>query len=371
MHDILFKNYRTLTLEDINKFAEEIGLDMEKFKKDMESQALKDQIKTDQAHAKEIGATGTPAFYINGKKFGGAKPFNSFKAAIDEKLGKPTDKAARAKPEIYELSVDNSPWKGTEGAPVTILEFTDFQCPYCARAAATMDQLVAAYPGQVILYVKNNPLPFHKNAPGAALASLAANAQGKYWEMYDLLFKNYRELSMENIHKFAEEIGLDMEKFKKDMEKQELKDQIKSDQMQAKQAKATSTPTFFINGRKMSGAQPLNNFKKVVVEELAKLKAEPKPENWKTQISFYDRAGIDSGLANILNTGNGHFGKGLLQIGGNYHSIIHRNPEQGNKTYPYSYAQIITSNIQEDKSPGEAHRNGKKDYQGDRQVAKL
>jgi protein-disulfide isomerase len=164
------------------------------------------------------------------------------------------------------------------------VEFTDFQCPYCARGAATMEKVIQAYPDQIQLYVKNNPLPFHKQAPFAALASLAANEQGKYWEMHDLLFKNARSLSEEKILGFAEEIGLDMEQFKKSLEKQELKDQIEADKKDALGVDARGTPTFFVNGIKLRGAQPLKAFKKVIDEELAKLKSKPAAETQKKDV---------------------------------------------------------------------------------------
>lgn len=174
-----------------------------------------------------------------------------------------------------DVNVENSPWKGTKGAPVTIVEFTDFQCPYCVRAAATIEKVIQAYPSQIQIYFKNNPLPFHKKAPYAALASLAANKQGKYWEMRNILFKNSKSLSQENILGYAKKIGLDMKQFEKSVNSQELKDQIDADKQEAKRVKARGTPHFFVNGRRLKGAKPFDAFKKVIDEELAKLKAKP------------------------------------------------------------------------------------------------
>jgi protein-disulfide isomerase len=171
---------------------------------------------------------------------------------------------------VYPVVPGESPWKGAKDALITIVEFTDFQCPYCLRGDSTMDQILEAYPTQVRLYVKNNPLPFHKNAFRAAQAALAANRQGKYWEMHKLLFNNSKTLSEENIQSFAKQIGLNMEQFKKDIEDPQIKKQIEADKVQAKEVTATGTPTFFINGRKIRGAQKLEAFKAVINEELAK-----------------------------------------------------------------------------------------------------
>jgi protein-disulfide isomerase len=173
---------------------------------------------------------------------------------------------------IYTVKPGNSPWKGAENAPITIVEFTDFQCPFCARVLSTIEQIMRAYPNQIKFYVKNNPLPFHKNAQFAALASLAAAKQGKYWEMHDILFKNYKMLAKEKILGYAKEIGLDMEQFKKSLESKELKDQIEADKLQAIRLNARGTPAFFINGRKLGGARPFSAFKAIIDEELAKLK---------------------------------------------------------------------------------------------------
>ncbi len=191
------------------------------------------------------------------------------------KQEKRVDRRVVDKNKVYDINVDKAPWQGTKTSPITIVEFTDFQCPYCVRAAATLKKVMQAYPGQIQFYIKNNPLSFHKQAFGAALASLAANEQGKYWEMYDALFKSSKSLTMENINKFAEGIGLDMEQFKKDMESQELKDRIKSDQSQARKVRATGTPAIYINGKKVGGAIPFRRFKEIIDGELAKLKAKP------------------------------------------------------------------------------------------------
>jgi predicted DsbA family dithiol-disulfide isomerase len=176
---------------------------------------------------------------------------------------------------IWPVKPGNSPWKGAEDAPITIVEFFDFQCPYCIRANSTIKQIFKVYPNKIKLYLKNKILPFHKNATNAALASLAAHKQGKFWEMRDILFKNSKTLTKENILKYAEEIGLKMEQFKKDMDSKELKDQVKADMAHAKELAVSGIPTFFINGRKIRGARPFNDFKKVIDEELAKLKAKP------------------------------------------------------------------------------------------------
>ena len=106
------------------------------------------------------------------------------------------------------------PMKGPADAKVTIVEFSDFQCPFCSRVVPTVDKIMKDYPKQVRLFFRHNPLPFHNNAPLAAEAAVAAEAQGKFWEMHDKMFANQQALDRAGLEKDAQEIGLDMNKFK-------------------------------------------------------------------------------------------------------------------------------------------------------------
>jgi protein-disulfide isomerase len=159
--------------------------------------------------------------------------------------------------------------KGAASAPITIVEFVDFQCPFCGRATATIDQVFKEYLGQVRFYVRHSPLPFHPDAPLAAEAALAAEAQGKSWQMHDKLFADPRNLARETIEGHAREMGLDMPRFLQALDANAYKARIETDMTLAEQVGARGTPMFFINGRKLSGAQPFEAFKEVIDEELS------------------------------------------------------------------------------------------------------
>jgi protein-disulfide isomerase len=116
----------------------------------------------------------------------------------------------------------------------------------------------------------HNPLSFHPRAMPAAMAAEAAGKQGKFWEMHDKLFENQKDMTDENFVKWAEEIGINVEQFKKDLSDPKLQEKIKNQQALGMQLGARGTPAFFINGRFLSGAQPVENFKKVIDEEVAK-----------------------------------------------------------------------------------------------------
>ncbi len=158
----------------------------------------------------------------------------------------------------------SDPARGPEDAPVTIIEFTDFQCPYCARGASVMDDLLEKYPGKLRLVFKNNPLKFHKHAIGAARAALAAHRQGKFWPYYDLLFDNYDNLSPRLFTTIAEQLQLDMARFNRDRASEKVAQQIEADRRQARKHGFTSTPTFVINGVVVVGVRRLNYFETVI-----------------------------------------------------------------------------------------------------------
>ena len=162
------------------------------------------------------------------------------------------------------------PSKGPADAPVTIVEFSDFQCPFCSRAAKTADQVVANYAGKVRLVFRDFPLPFHERAPKASEAGLCAADQGKFWEMHDEMFANQDKLAPDDLKGLAKKIGVDSGAFDACLDSSKHAVQVKKNTEDAKKAGISGTPAFFINGRLISGAQPYEKFKEVVDEELAK-----------------------------------------------------------------------------------------------------
>ncbi len=304
-HKLLFDNQRNLKREDLEKYANQVGLDAGKFKEALDQHKHKRKIEADMALGKRMGARGTPAFFINGRFLSGAQPASRFKDIIDDELkraeklleaGTPKnriyatltkkgltrakapegkDKRARRRPDpnaVYKVPLGSSPQKGPKDALVTIVEFSDFQCPFCKRVNPTMDQIVKEYGRDVRIVFKQNALPFHKDAPLAAEASLAAGAQGKFWQMHDKLFENQRALKREDLDKYAKELGLNMPKFKKALDERTYKAQADEEQKLARSLGASGTPAFFINGRNLRGAQPFQAFKRVIDEELKKAK---------------------------------------------------------------------------------------------------
>lgn len=175
------------------------------------------------------------------------------------------------------IKTDNSPVRGPKDAKVTIVEFSDFQCPYCARAHQTMsEQVMKEYDGKVKLVYKNFPLGFHKWAEPAAIAGACAYQQdpAAFWTFYDYMFNNQQQITPENVKEKAQEAlkgtKVDMAKWNDCFDNKKTLEKVKADMAEGGAVGVTGTPAFIINGRKISGAQPFQNFKAVIDDELAR-----------------------------------------------------------------------------------------------------
>jgi protein-disulfide isomerase len=161
------------------------------------------------------------------------------------------------------------PSKGPESAPVTIVEFSDYQCPFCIRAEATVKDVLAAYPDKVRVVYRDFPLPNHTLAPKASEAAQCALDQNKYWEMHDKLFAANGKLEVADLKSYAREVGLDGAKFDRCLDSGEKAPVVASHRKAGEEAGVSGTPAFFVNGRLISGAQPLETFKQLIDQELS------------------------------------------------------------------------------------------------------
>lgn len=167
------------------------------------------------------------------------------------------------------VDVGSSPVKGPASAKITIVEFSDFQCPYCQRGSDVIAQVMKAYPNDVKVAFKHLPLPFHPHAKPAAAASYAANKQGKFWEFHDAMFANQSSLSPEFYTQTATKLGLNVEQFKKDMASPEAEAAVKADSETAQKLGIGGTPAFIVNGVQVNGAYPFEHFKGIIDRQLS------------------------------------------------------------------------------------------------------
>ncbi|HYV46510.1 MAG TPA: thioredoxin domain-containing protein [Myxococcaceae bacterium] len=162
------------------------------------------------------------------------------------------------------------PTRGPSDAKVTIVEFSDFQCPFCGRAHDTVEEVMRTYAGKVKLVYRQMPLTsLHPNAMKAAEASLCAHEQGKFWEYHDTLFKNQQALQVDKLKEYATQMGLDGGKFNACLDGSQKADAVKADMKDAEGAGVQGTPAFFVNGVFLNGAVPIDEFREVIDTELA------------------------------------------------------------------------------------------------------
>jgi len=155
-------------------------------------------------------------------------------------------------PLILKIATDEQPSKGSANAPVTIVEFTDFECPTCQQSHPVLEKLAQEYSDKVRLVVRDYPLERHKNAFKAAEAAEAAREQGRYWEYAAVLFENQKELGVEKLKEYASKVGLDRKKFDAELESSKYTARVQRDLQDGMKAGVSGTPTIFINGRRVS-----------------------------------------------------------------------------------------------------------------------
>lgn len=199
------------------------------------------------------------------------------KEAVDKWLAEQTKKSPvevyipKPRRPTFPVEVGNAPVTGGKDAKVTIVEFSDFQCPFCAKGADLLKDIKKKYGNKVKVAFKNFPLPFHNHAETAAVAGLCANEQGSeyFWKYHDEMFANQDSLDPEGLKKMAKKLGLKADAFDKCLSENKYLAQVKADMEEGRKIKVKSTPTFFINGKLINGAQPLEVFSEIIDEELA------------------------------------------------------------------------------------------------------
>ena len=169
-----------------------------------------------------------------------------------------------------EVEVGEAPVFGKSSAPVTIVEYSDFQCPFCSRGAETVNEVKKKYGNKVRIAFKHFPLPMHHDAKPAAEASMCVNEQGsnQFWKFHDLAFKNQDKLDQASLEKYAKESGADVKKYGECVKSGKYSDYVTKDMENGEKIGVKSTPTFFVNGQILSGALPIETFSEAIDDEL-------------------------------------------------------------------------------------------------------
>ncbi|MEQ9318451.1 MAG: thioredoxin domain-containing protein [Polyangiaceae bacterium] len=309
VHDRLFDNQRALTEPNMTSWAQQVGVPVDRFVSLSRDPRMERRVEESVAVGKEIGVRGTPAFFINGEFLSGARPQSAFEEVIDAEIAEATKLTRRGTPkhQIYvERAIANfdvvkptptpsptpspsadsttvwkipvhrdDPTRGNKHALVTIVQFSEFQCPFCKRVAPTLEQLLADYGKDLRLVWKDNPLPFHKQAhPAATLARevYAQKGDAGFWKIHDILFANQKALEEPDLLSYGKQVGANEWRLKNALTKNVHDKVISRSQDEASDFEASGTPHFFINGRRLVGAQPAEKFKAIIDEEIVRAK---------------------------------------------------------------------------------------------------
>ena len=264
--------------------AEQAGLNKKKFEKCLAGGKHKEAVQKDIAKGAQVGVQGTPAVFVNGQLVSGAYPYQYFSNLVEGILnpGKapapsptpaPSPSPAPPAPSgpVSFNDLEGRPSLGPKDAPVTLVEFSDFFCPFCQRVTPTLEQLMTNYPGKIRRVWRHYPLPFHTGSDRSHEASECANEQGKFWEYHDKLFQNLGGPHDDAaLISYAEQVNLDKGKFQQCLTSGKYKELIQKEIARGGQVGVQGTPAVFVNGQLVSGAYPYEYFDQIVKSELSK-----------------------------------------------------------------------------------------------------
>lgn len=303
-HHIAFERRGTLSEANAVTWAAETGVDERALAAGLASHKWRAKVEEDLAVGKAAGVTGTPCSFVNGVVVHGAQGIDHLTEVVDAELARAKSLEQRGvareaiygrmfatnfnaekevpkpapEPEPEDLTtfavpIGSAPTRGPATALVTIVEFSDYQCPFCGRVAPSLERIRKEYGDKVRLVWKDMPLPFHKRAMPAANFARSARAQkgvAGFWRAHDKIFETQSKLEDADLEKLARTLGLDVNVTMKAVRDDAYKAQIALDMKEGEAVKANGTPHFFINGRRFVGAQPFESFKKVIDEEIVR-----------------------------------------------------------------------------------------------------
>jgi protein-disulfide isomerase len=264
MHDLIFSDQRNIKRDDLLRKAQSLNLNMAQFTADLDSEELKQRVNSDFNEAIRHNVDGTPTFFINGKEYSGALNLNQFKTIVARELpaaiaGRLADVPARQN----EITV------GAPGSPITLTWFSDLGSSLTVQATLQLRELMNTYPGKIRLIFRNCPLQTHPGAIHLHEAALAANAQGKFWEMHDLIIRNPEKTDKSTVLSYASRLGLDLSRFEKELDSGQYWRAVEQDLVEARARAVNGTPVFFLNSTRIDGLCPQQVLNSLVEKEIA------------------------------------------------------------------------------------------------------
>ena len=307
-HDRLFDADPPIDRAAVERAAREVGLDMDRFRADLDQARYRSAVRAEDRRAAELGVSATPVFFVNGRPLVGAHGLGTFLSVIDEEraraeklvaAGVPRAEVyhrvtargrARAEPvpdgadlvppprvdpaSIYPVTL-GARWqrRGPEDALVTVVEFGDYRCGFCIKMQPVLAALERSYAGQVRFVYRHLPLGGNPESRLVAEAAMAAGEQGKFWPMHDRLFAVDGAIDRPVLEHLARELGLDLKKFADALDRRRFELDVSSEAAEAARLGVRGTPTFFINGTPLIGAKPEADVRALIDQKLAEARA--------------------------------------------------------------------------------------------------
>jgi protein-disulfide isomerase len=296
MNDRLFALGGHVDRATVELLARELGLDMVRFRADLDTRTYRASIEADMADARALGISGTPTFFVNGRPLHGNQPLKVFVEVVEQELvraarthgdydalvagGRTTADAHGETPSsrdafqamtLYRVGLGlPGHQSGPDDALVTIVVWSDFQCPFCAQQAPVLAHLRERYPSELRVIYRHLAMEFHRNATLAAEAGVAAAEQGKFWAFHDQVFGDFGHLERADLERFAEAAGLDLPRFRAALDERRYHDEIVAEAASAEALGVDGTPMTFINGAPVSGMRDAATMDRLVDAHLAR-----------------------------------------------------------------------------------------------------
>ncbi len=261
MHDLLFANQSAIKRDDLVEYAKRLGLDMVRFKKDLDSDGVKQAISADQAEGAKLAVSGTPTFFLNGVSYSGTRSLDEMTQLLQKE-----QKRVRAVTEI----TDNFLSRGPANAPVTLEFFADLESPVSRPAEAVIEELLRQYPDRVRLQFRSFPLAFHPQAPLAHEAAMTAAKEGHFWEFAAYILEHQDSLREQDLIAFAGHLGLDEAKFAQTLQDHRYAPRVDADVSDGFRRGIRGSPVVFVNDNRIDGVPSLKVLTDYVEAELAK-----------------------------------------------------------------------------------------------------
>lgn len=301
-HDLVFANQRALGLDALVQYAQQVGANGPAVRAAVERETHAAALERDGAQVASLGVRGTPHSFVNGRPVSGAQPFEAFDTIVREELALARDRITRGasstryyddllaaapttrdvepprpstptpRPDdttVYRVPVDGAAVRGPADALVTLVAFTDFECPFCGRVLDTLRQLEQRYGRDLRIVVRHFPLAFHANAQGAHEAAIEVRTQRgdeAFFRFHDLVFANRTALGPDDLAGYATQVGANGAQVRQALADRRHRAAVEADQQLGTSLGVTGTPSFFVNGRRLVGAQPVDRFATLIDE---------------------------------------------------------------------------------------------------------